>query len=143
MSTSAFDRKALILMYHRVAEAASDPWSLCVAPERFAGHLQVLRTLARPVKLGDLTRLLINGHAPEPSSVTVTFDDGYNDNLCCAKPLLERYDVPATIFLTTGYLGSDREYWWDELERLFLQPGSLPSTLQSAVEWNGQSLGVG
>ena len=131
------NRQALILMYHRVAEEASDPWSLCVAPEHFAGHLQVLRKFARPVKLQDVVHSLSNGREPAPWSVTVTFDDGYSDNLYCAKPLLERYDVPATVFLATGYLGSDREYWWDALERLFLHPGSLPPALR--LQLNGTS----
>ena len=51
----------------------------------------------------------------------VTFDDGYADNLWNAKPLLERYDVPAAVFVTTGYAGQDREFWWDELETLLLE----------------------
>jgi peptidoglycan/xylan/chitin deacetylase (PgdA/CDA1 family) len=67
--------------------------------------------------------------------VVVTFDDGYADNLYGAKPLLERYDIPATAFLTVGYIGSEREFWWDELERLMLEPGRLPETLR--VHING------
>jgi peptidoglycan/xylan/chitin deacetylase (PgdA/CDA1 family) len=62
-------------------------------------------------------------------AVVVTFDDGYFDNLSHAKPLLEHYDIPATVFVTTGYLGQPREFWWDELDRLLLQPGTLPQTL--------------
>jgi peptidoglycan/xylan/chitin deacetylase (PgdA/CDA1 family) len=45
----------------------------------------------------------------------VTFDDGYADNLYEAKPLLEKYEVPAIVFICTGALG--REFWWDELHR--------------------------
>jgi peptidoglycan/xylan/chitin deacetylase (PgdA/CDA1 family) len=65
--------------------------------------------------------------------VVVTFDDGYADNLHNAKPLLERYGIPATVFLTTGYVGSEREFWWDELERLLLKPGTLPKVLHLRV----------
>jgi peptidoglycan/xylan/chitin deacetylase (PgdA/CDA1 family) len=57
--------------------------------------------------------------------VVVTFDDGYADNLYNAKPLLERHDIPATIFLPSGLIGGEREFWWDELDRLLLQPGRL------------------
>jgi peptidoglycan/xylan/chitin deacetylase (PgdA/CDA1 family) len=67
----------------------------------------------------------------------ITFDDGYADNLHNAKPLLERYDVPATVFVSTGYVKSQREFWQDELDKIFLQPGRLPDILQLAVD--GQS----
>jgi peptidoglycan/xylan/chitin deacetylase (PgdA/CDA1 family) len=61
--------------------------------------------------------------------VAITFDDGYVDNLHAAAPLLVRQELPATFFLTSGTLGSDREFWWDELDQLLLQPGALPSRL--------------
>ena len=59
----------------------------------------------------------------------ITFDDGYADNLHNAKPLLEHYDIPATVFVVSGYVGHEREFWWDELERLLLQPRTLPESL--------------
>jgi peptidoglycan/xylan/chitin deacetylase (PgdA/CDA1 family) len=61
--------------------------------------------------------------------ITVTFDDGYADNLQTAKPLLERYDVPASVFVVSGYVGNEREFWWNELERLLLHPGTFPETV--------------
>jgi peptidoglycan/xylan/chitin deacetylase (PgdA/CDA1 family) len=47
--------------------------------------------------------------------------------------LLERYSIPATVFLITGYIAYEREFWWDELDQLFLQPGSLPKKLSLNV----------
>jgi peptidoglycan/xylan/chitin deacetylase (PgdA/CDA1 family) len=81
-----------------------------------------------------LTRDLLEGEILPPRSVVVTFDDGYADNLHNAKPFLERYDIPATIFLATGYIGHEREGWWNELDRLVLQPGTLPETLRLQVK---------
>jgi peptidoglycan/xylan/chitin deacetylase (PgdA/CDA1 family) len=117
------------LVYHRINELRSDPWALGVTPRRFAEHLEVLRDCARPIRLEQLSGALLDGSLPD-RSVVVTFDDGYADNLYNAKPLLERYDVPATVFVTTGYVGSGREFWWDELDRLLLQPGTLPEALR-------------
>jgi peptidoglycan/xylan/chitin deacetylase (PgdA/CDA1 family) len=116
------------LLYHRVSETASDPWQLAVTPQHLDEHLQVLSTYGRLMPLRKLSAALENGMLPR-RRVVVTFDDGYADNLLHAKPLLEKYDIPATVFITTGYIGEGREFWWDELDRLFLQPGELPSTL--------------
>jgi peptidoglycan/xylan/chitin deacetylase (PgdA/CDA1 family) len=92
----------------------------------------VLEQHTRPIKLQQLPEALLGGELPS-RSVVVTFDDGYADNLHNAKPLLESYNVPATVFLATGHIGCQREFWWDELDRLLLQPGTLPGTLRLSV----------
>ncbi|MBA2448448.1 MAG: polysaccharide deacetylase family protein [Chloroflexi bacterium] len=124
---------ALILMYHRVADVSTDPHLLCVSPRRFAEQLEILRKHARPMRLHDLEQALSRGDVP-PWAVVVTFDDGYADTLLDAKPLLERYDIPSTAFVTSGYLGSGGEFWWDELDRLVLGPKELPETPRIGVE---------
>jgi glycosyltransferase involved in cell wall biosynthesis/peptidoglycan/xylan/chitin deacetylase (PgdA/CDA1 family) len=123
---------ALILLYHRVTEAMSDPWSLCVTSTHFAEHLETLRRHARIIQLQELVDGLENSALPD-RSVVITFDDGYADNLHNAKQLLERYDAPATVFITTGYIGHSREFWWDTLEKLFLRPGRLPESLHLTI----------
>ncbi len=127
-----FSSGALILVYHRIAEIPGDPQLLGVAPERFAEHLEVLRKAARPMRLLDLARDLRDGTIPA-RAVVLTFDDGYADNLYAAKPLLERFDVPATVYVTTGFIGATREFWWDELDRLLLRPETLPESLSAEI----------
>jgi peptidoglycan/xylan/chitin deacetylase (PgdA/CDA1 family) len=106
-------------MYHRIANPPYDPWGLCVAPERFRDQLAVLRTHRVLMPMDDLVEALASGTAP-PRATALTFDDGYSDNAAAAKPLLEEMQVPATMFLTTGLLGSERPFWWDELAMLAL-----------------------
>lgn len=122
-----------ILLYHRVADADSDPWSLSVSPQHFAEHLEVLRKYTRPLQLEQLNQD-IEAKKPLNRRVAITFDDGYADNFHNAKPLLERYDIPATVFVTSGYVGNEYEFWWDELERVFLQPQTLPESLELCIE---------
>jgi peptidoglycan/xylan/chitin deacetylase (PgdA/CDA1 family) len=122
-AANLFLPRTIILLYHRVAELPSDPQLLSVTPQHFAEHLEILRKHYHPISLRQTDQ-------PLRCSVAVTFDDGYADNLWNAKPLLERYDVPATVFVTTGYVGQDREFWWDELETLLLERRTLPETLQ-------------
>jgi len=129
----------LILMYHRINEVDSDPWGLCVRPERFADHLEILRQEAVPLPLQEFVRASQKGVLPR-RAVAITFDDGYVDNLSNAKPVLEQFHIPATVFVTSGYIGGKREFWWDELERILLRPGELPATLhltirQKACQW--------
>jgi peptidoglycan/xylan/chitin deacetylase (PgdA/CDA1 family) len=131
--------KAVILMYHRVVELESDPWSLCVTPDHFAEHLEVITRLGRPASLSDLVKGLHNGQVQD-RTIVVTFDDGYADNFYFAKPALERYDVPGTVFVVAEAVGQQSEFWWDELEQLLLAPDRLPETLNLSlnglrVEW--------
>lgn len=121
--------RAAVLLYHRVADETSDPYGLCVSPAQFEEHLQAIRDVGRPMPLDDLVHALTAGAVPE-HAIAVTFDDGYLDNAEAALPLLEKYDVPATVFATTGPGGREREFWWDELERVFLEPGQRPGTLE-------------
>ena len=122
-----------MLMYHRVVDLGPSANGLCVTPQHFAQHLQVLRKLGRPMHLDQLVRSLQYGTLPH-RGVAITFDDGYADNFLNAKPLLETHDVPATVFVTAGNVGTDREFWWDDLERILLQPGTLPEVLRLRVQ---------
>ena len=124
---------ALILMYHRVSSQVDlDPWKLVVTPQHFAEHMEVIRRYTRPMPLQTLNQQVQAGKRM-PKAVVVTFDDGYADNLLYARPILERQEIPATVFIVSGYVGEEQEYWWDELEKLMLFPGRLPETLTLMV----------
>jgi peptidoglycan/xylan/chitin deacetylase (PgdA/CDA1 family) len=124
---------AIILLYHRVTDLSSDPQLLAVAPRHFKEHLEILRREYNPVSLGKFVDKLDNGRFPA-RTVIVTMDDGYADNLYEAKPLLERFNVPATVFVTACSVGSRHEFWWDELERVFLHSCDLPGVLLLRVD---------
>ena len=131
--TRSAEARALILLYHSIMPPLSDPWSLCVSPEHFEGHLQAIREWGTPLHLDELIDRLTSGTLPS-NAVALTFDDGYASILSQARPLLEQYEVPATIFVSTAALTQAREFWWDELERIFLQPGNLPRILELEID---------
>lgn len=106
----------LILMYHRVAAVEHDPLQLCVAPERFAEHLEVLRSLGEILALSEITRA-----RPKRPAFAITFDDGYADN-----KVLADHDAPATVFVVAGAVGSGRAFWWDRLAALVGLDGYWP-----------------
>lgn len=134
--------KAFILMYHRVAAEDCDPWDLCVSPERFEDQL---RCLARDYRVVALTELLAEhlNRRLSDGTVAITFDDGYADNLHAAAPLLVRHGLPATFFVTSGAIGSPREFWWDRLEKCLLVAGPLPDRLQIPVAGSEKSWDLG
>ncbi len=115
---------AVVLIYHRVAKLQSDPQLLAVSPEHFDAQMQLIDEEYQPISLDELAAGLARRSVPN-RAVAVTFDDGYADNLANAEPILAARGVPATVFVSSGYVASDREFWWDELEQILLSPGVL------------------
>jgi peptidoglycan/xylan/chitin deacetylase (PgdA/CDA1 family) len=123
----------IILMYHRVTEICPDPWSIAVTPSHFAEQMAALREIAAPCGLRQLALAAQGEVEVSPSSVAITFDDGYADNLYQAKPWLERYEIPATVFVTADYVGGKRDFWWDAIDCVLVSE-SLPPTLDLAID---------
>lgn len=123
---------AIVLLYHRIAEAVQDPQLLCVSPSNFADHLRILRKAAHPLSVERMASDLSKGKVCR-RGVAITFDDGYADNLIQARPLLTKFRVPATVFVATGQLRREREFWWDDLARILLTTSVLPAELEMSV----------
>lgn len=128
----AFRTKAIILVYHRVADPAIDPWKLGVSPENFSRQMEVLRREFHPISLRQLT-LASSDRSLPPRPVVVTFDDGYADNYLQALPRLRAFEIPATVFVSTGFLGIDHNLWWDDLAALLLSPSPAPERIHLTI----------
>jgi len=125
--------RVAILLYHRIFHSQSDFWGICVSPEKFREHLEYLQRNHTVISLTELMQGLTANRLPK-RAVVLTFDDGYVDNLMEAKPLLDRYNTPATVYVSTGSLDSNKEFWWDELEKLVLLSPVLPPRLELTLE---------
>ncbi len=124
--------RALILAYHRVTRLKIDPQMLSVSPERFGEQLEVLKRRFEVIALRTLVKKLQEGRSVS-GCVVITFDDGYADNLHVAKPLMERLDIPSTIFIATDHIGKMDGFWWDEIERIILGEHPLPRKLRLEI----------
>jgi peptidoglycan/xylan/chitin deacetylase (PgdA/CDA1 family)/CelD/BcsL family acetyltransferase involved in cellulose biosynthesis len=102
-----------IVYYHRVNDE-NDPFLPSMPVDKFEEQIRLLARHYKIVSLREAMRRLDNGGPPEPV-VAITFDDGYADNCTSALPVLERYGLPATVFLTTGSLDSREPMWFEEL----------------------------
>ena len=109
---------AIVLAYHRIADLKNDPHLLAVTPLKFEKQIIYLKSRFNIITLQELVKDLKNKKIKQKSLV-ITFDDGYADNLFYAKPILEKHNIPATFFIITDALNSNRELWWDFLERVF------------------------
>jgi len=96
-------------MYHSVTEDATrnwGPWRYAVTPAEFEEDISVIAGKYNVVTLDDVSSHIGESEYTLPeNAAVVTFDDGYRDTLTQALPVLERYSVPATIYVTTDLLG--------------------------------------
>ncbi|HWF11547.1 MAG TPA: polysaccharide deacetylase family protein, partial [Bryobacteraceae bacterium] len=88
-----------------------------VSAEDFAEHLAFLLRWRQPVTLSDVRAAMLGGRPLPRRAVLITFDDGYRNVYTHAAPVLQRYGVPAVVFLSTGYIDTDCLYWYDEVRQ--------------------------
>ena len=107
-----------ILMYHSIDDSSS---AACVRPKRFEEQLAYLKRVGyEAVDLDTVYRYMTEGASISLKPIVITFDDGYQDNLDNAYPVLKKYGMCATIFLATDYLGATNR--WNEAEGVTQRP---------------------
>jgi peptidoglycan/xylan/chitin deacetylase (PgdA/CDA1 family) len=108
---------AIILMYHSINDPSVN---LIYTPnivslENFEKQVMYLASKKRVISLEELVTNIQKGIKFPKGCVVITFDDGYKDNYTNAYPILKEYNLPATFFLATDYIGSNKMKWDDEL----------------------------
>lgn len=110
---------ACLLMYHRVlADPGNQPIfvqpGMYVTPESFERQILFLKQRFKLMFLDEIVQRQAAGESIA-GCCAITFDDGWRDNYMEAFPLLKAHAVPATIFLATGFVGTDRMFWPEEM----------------------------
>ena len=113
-----------ILMYHAIGgEVAGDRLNIfSIKPELFEKHIEYLANQREKTTVHlDVTHL-----NTKADCITVTFDDGYKDNLKFAAPILEKHSIPYTVFVCTGFVESEFKYFLspDDLRKLSVLPNA-------------------
>jgi len=109
---------AIILYGHRVCDN-DEGFFQSLKPEWLNEHLAYLTRHYEIIPLNRLVDCLITGNKVPKNSVVLTFDDGFRDNMTNAFPILQKYNVPATIFVVTGSLTSGDLPWSQRLGFIF------------------------
>jgi len=123
----------LILQYRRIALLAHDPLRLAVQPCHFEKQMEYLAASCHVVSMKDLQQHLDTATPFQDNTVAVTFDGGYADILYVAKDVLERFAIPATVFVPSAHLIEKTPFWWDALED-FLIAGDCRAELTLEVD---------
>jgi peptidoglycan/xylan/chitin deacetylase (PgdA/CDA1 family)/CelD/BcsL family acetyltransferase involved in cellulose biosynthesis len=102
-----------IFLYHRVNDDG-DPYLPSLPVQEFRRQMEYIAKNFRIVTLDDIAEGLAGADAAQ-YTVAITFDDGYRDNFTSAFPILKELGIPATIFLATGYVGTNKIPWYDQI----------------------------
>jgi len=102
-----------ILCYHRVNDDA-DPFFPAVPTAVFERHMAYVARAFTVMTVDALVERVRRGRVPR-NALAITFDDGYRDNLTHAAPILARHGLPATVYLTTGLIGTAEVAWFDRM----------------------------
>ena len=113
------NQDCFILMYHRILPYDYDSQmplqpGMWVAEPSFRMHLQYLSSNFKIIPLDKMVQKIIDNENLS-SCCAITFDDGWRDNYQYAFPLLKKKRIPATIFLTTNYISTDKWFWPEEV----------------------------
>src|SRR6185312_2679056 len=106
-----------VLVYHTISQPAQPlPGDIDIPRHRFE---QQLRWLSRRQNVGRLEDTLSDSNK---KITAITFDDGYRDNLTVALPLLEKFQLPMTLFVAAGFVGREGYLSKEELRAISEHP---------------------
>jgi len=104
----------VVFNYHRLGNPAGSPFDRALfsaGQKEFEQQVRFLKKNYDVLRVADLDQAL----SRRGRCVMLTFDDGYRDNYELAFPVLKQLQVPATFFITSGFIDGTPVAWWDEI----------------------------
>ncbi|MFO1390363.1 polysaccharide deacetylase family protein [Cellvibrio sp.] len=125
----------VVLMYHRIID---HPFVSGLTPEEFERQIIYINKHFKVVPLQQLINDLVQGSL-QPYSLALTFDDGHYDFYANAWPILKKYNLPASIYVTTGFVDGTTWLWPDLLKHILINSRAPQLNLECA---NASHLGT-
>jgi peptidoglycan/xylan/chitin deacetylase (PgdA/CDA1 family) len=104
--------KAIVVAFHSITADRSEG-AMRSSRRDFDRYCEFFSKHMRVELLSELVERL-EKKGPLDGELSITFDDGYADNAELALPILKRWSLHATFFVTTGFIGSDTQTFWDK-----------------------------
>ena len=107
-----------LLTYHRITQQADeDPYrsGMSVRADRFRSQLEFIAAHFDVRTVHEAAELFRSGRTGPRPLLSITFDDGYLDNLEVAAPILSQVGLPASFYITVGGLDAPAPFWWDRV----------------------------
>lgn len=116
------DPAAAILTYHSVLAPGEEAWidpANALSADQFERQMRFIARRRCAVSMDQLVGSLEEGRPFRRGTVAITFDDGYLDVLTTAAPILQKYNLPAMVYLPTAFTDSGKPQWIDRLYSAF------------------------
>lgn len=109
-------QKIYFLVYHSISDCKFVPGDIGICHDSllFEKHISILARHFNVITHQHAVDILRGDLPPVKNAVVIHFDDGYRDNYFNAFPILKKYELPATVFLTTGLISTEKRLWLNE-----------------------------
>lgn len=141
--SNIFKKRVVILAYHRVMNIKDnqdynyDIELVSASTSDFEKQVQYIKKNYTPITFSMLKKLSVEKKLINKPPIIITFDDGFLDNYDYVYPILKKYSVPATFFISTSYIGGNETFWFDWVAYIInTAPGNKYSLLEGKHSLN-------
>lgn len=141
------NKKLTIFLFHGVIK--NNPFEVRNYTNKHIDHFlfaKCMSSLAKngnPISMDEVLRIYKNKENFPDKSFAITFDDGFENNLSLAYPILHDFKIPSTMYITSNFVDKNEMSWVDKIEQavectkkkeVFLPWGKRPFKLNSTNE---------
>jgi peptidoglycan/xylan/chitin deacetylase (PgdA/CDA1 family) len=114
------DGSVAVFLFHGVVESSDYQVRNYTKKHLLAGEFRrTLESLARkgmPLSMDEVSSICCSGQKFPPGAFAITFDDGFENNVSVARPILESLKIPAAVYVTSRFVDENLMSWTDRIE---------------------------